>query len=161
MLEAKITSAIDEYEAGSTRPYRWLANLTPSEIDSHPVANTWSIREVVVHILDSDLAATHRMRRIAAEETPLLIAYDETAFAKNLRYDAANLTVVTELFAMNRKFTAEFLRSLPGEAFARVGVHNQRGKVTLGEMIGMYVNHLSHHEKFVMAKRAALGKALG
>lgn len=160
MLAPALATAIHDYESGATRPHRWLVGLSPSEIDSHPVPNTWSIREVVVHILDSDLAATHRMRRIAAEDTPLLIAYDETAFAKNLRYDAPNLTLVTELFAMNRKFTADFLRSLPPEAFARVGIHNQRGKISLTEMIGMYVNHLAHHEKFVMAKRAALGKPM-
>lgn len=160
MPDPTLAAAINDYEAGASRPYRWIAGLSAREIDAHPVPNTWSIREVVVHILDSDLAATHRLRRIAAEETPLLIAYDETAFVKNLHYDTANLTLVTELFAMNRKFTAEFLRTLPPEAFARVGIHNQRGKVTLGEMIGMYVNHLSHHEKFVVAKRAALGKPM-
>jgi uncharacterized damage-inducible protein DinB len=154
------TAVINDYESGSTRPARWLQGLSPGEVDSHPIPNTWSIREVVVHILDSDLAATHRMRRIASEATPLLIAYDETAFAKNLRYDAADLTLVTELFALNRKFTAEWLRTLPTEAFTRVGIHNQRGKVTLGEMIGMYVNHLAHHETFVVAKRAALGKPM-
>lgn len=153
-------AAINEYESGATRPARWLLGLSPGEVDAHPVPNTWSIREVVVHVLDSDLAATHRMRRIAAEETPLLIAYDETAFAKNLRYESANLAVVTDLFALNRTFTAEWLRTLPSEAFARVGVHNQRGKVTLGDMVQMYVNHLSHHEKFVVAKRAALGKPM-
>lgn len=160
MPDPTTTAAINSYESGSTRPARWLQGLSPIEIDSHPVPNTWSIREVVVHILDSDLAATHRMRRIASEDTPLLIAYDETAFAKNLRYDSANLTLVTDLFALNRKFTADWLRTLPDEAFARVGIHNQRGKVTLGEMIAMYVNHLAHHEKFVIAKRSALGKPL-
>jgi uncharacterized damage-inducible protein DinB len=160
MPDPTITAAINDYESGSTRPARWLQGLSPSEIDSHPIPNTWSIREVAVHILDSDLAATHRMRRIASEDTPLLIAYDETAFAKNLRYDAANLTLVTDLFAMHRTFTAGWLRTLPTEAFARVGIHNQRGKVSLAEMIDMYVNHLAHHEKFVVAKRAALGKPM-
>jgi hypothetical protein len=55
--------------------------------------------------------------------------------------------------------TAEILRRLPDAAFTRVGTHNERGKVTLGEMVDMYARHLEHHMKFLEHKKHMLRKA--
>lgn len=114
------------------------------------------MRQLVVHMLDSDLAAGHRMKRMAAEDVPLLIAYDETAFAEKL-YAGVDVNMACELFRMNRLHTGEVLRKLPAETFSRVGIHNQRGKVTLAEMVEIYIHHMDHHAPFALAKRVAMG----
>ncbi len=148
---------IDEFEAQGSRPRGWIAGLTKAQLTAFPVPGTWSVAQLVVHVLDSDMAAGHRMRRIVAEETPLLIAYDETAFASRLHYHETDLGLVVELFEAHRRHIAQWLRLLPEEAFARAGVHNQRGKVTLGQFVQIYVDHVTHHERFLLAKRRALG----
>jgi hypothetical protein len=48
---------------------------------------------------------------------------------------------------------ALILRSLPDSAWARVGVHTERGLVTLEQMN----EHIPHHVKFIHEKRQALG----
>lgn len=116
------------------------------------------MRQLVIHMLDSDLAAGHRMKRIAAEHMPLLIAYDETAFANTL-YQSLDVVLVCDLFRLNRLHTGEVLRSLPDAAFQRSGIHNQRGRLTLAEMVALYVHHMDHHAPFASAKRTALGLA--
>lgn len=151
---------IETYASQAATPIRWIAGLTPAECSAFPVPGTWSIQQLVVHVLDSDLIATHRMRRIVAEENPLLISYNETLFAQNLFYDRMELELVCDLFDANRRFTADLLRLLPDEAFRRSGVHNERGKVSLDQMLRLYVEHVDHHEKFLIAKRKALGRPL-
>jgi hypothetical protein len=152
-----VTAMIKAFAKGPELVREAYAGLSASHLDAFPVPGTWSLRQIAVHILDSDLAATHRMRRIACEETPLLIAYDETAFARSLSYEREDLGMVLDLFALNRRFTAGWLSRVPQEVFERVGVHNQRGKVSLAEMVGMYVKHVDHHLVFVRKKRAMLG----
>lgn len=154
---AVVSAAIDRYASGAATPGRAIAGLSRDQLLAHPVPGTWSIQEIVVHLLDSDLAATHRMRRIAAEEQPLLIAYDETAFAKTLSYDRDDLALVCRLFEVNREFTAAFLRRLPPEAFARTGVHNQTGIRSLLDLVGAYANHVDHHMKFLLEKKKLVG----
>ncbi len=156
MSAAHIASLIDQYEAGAPRLSALSKGLSPHQLDTRIAPGTWSVREVIVHLLDSDLAATHRMRRIASEELPLIIAYDESAFADALAYSRTDLSLVHDLFLANRRFCAAWLRTLPPEAFDRAGIHNQRGKVTLAQMVQGYIDHLAHHEKFVAGKRAAL-----
>lgn len=151
---------LETYARQAARPAQWIAGLSRDQLLAHPVPGTWSIQHLLVHVLDSDLIATHRMRRMAAEELPLLIAYDETLFARNLDYDRADPALVCDLFALNRRFTAQWLAGAPDAVFARQGVHNQRGKVSVADLLAVYVDHVTHHEKFLVEKRRALGKPL-
>jgi DinB superfamily len=140
--------------------HRIIAGLSRDDLIAHPVPGTWSIQQIAIHLLDSDLAASHRMKRIIAEDTPLLIAYDETRFAATLGYHQQSVQAAADLFRLNRLHMGEILLAQPELAFARAGVHNQRGKVTLAEMVQMYVGHVEHHMKFVRQKRDLLGKPM-
>ena len=151
---------IGAFAAGAGRIREAVAGLGREELTAFPVPGTWSIQQIVVHLLDSDLIAVHRMKRIAAEDLPLLIGYDETKFAAGLFYHDTPVADAIELFDLNRRLFVPVLERLGDEAFARAGVHNARGRVTLGQLVGDYVEHVDHHLKFVKQKRALLGKPL-
>lgn len=153
-------SLIDRYAAGAREPSRWAQGLTREELNATPVPGKWSVQQVVLHVLDSDLIASHRMKRIIAEDMPLLISYDETKFAAALFYDRMDPAKACELFALNRELTADVLRAVPDTAFERAGIHNQYGKMTLEQVVQGYVRHLEHHVTFVAEKRRLLGKPL-
>jgi hypothetical protein len=54
---------------------------------------------------------------------------------------------------------ARILRTLPQAAWARNGVHSERGLITLQEHLQLEVDHVPHHVKFNVEKRRALGLA--
>ena len=151
---------IERYARGPEQFHAAYAGLSRGDLLAFPIPGTWSIQQIAVHLLESDLIASHRMKRIVAEDRPLLIGYDETKFAQSLFYDDEPLDEVLTLFQLNRTQTARILRKLPDTAFARRGVHNERGLVTLGEMVSDYAQHLDHHLAFVVKKRTLLGKPL-
>lgn len=130
------------------------------ELLALPVPGTWSIQQIVIHLQDADAVAVDRMKRIIAEETPLLIGFDENLFVKNLSYAEQSAAEAAELLDLTRRQFVRVLRRLPESAWSRAGVHNQRGKLTLAEMLQMYVKHLDHHLNFAFDKRAKLGKPL-
>jgi hypothetical protein len=39
----------------------------------------------------------------------------------------------------------------------RVGVHSERGELSLERMLTITTNHIPHHVQFIAAKRQALG----
>lgn len=151
---------LQRYQQGPALLRASVAGLTQADLDAFPIPNTWSIRQIVVHLLDSDMAATHRIRRMLAEDTPLLIAYDETAFSHKLDYHSTDVELALRLFEDNRRFTMGTLKTLTDAAYARTGVHNQRGKVTVADMVRLYADHVHHHHAFIIKKRALLGKPL-
>jgi uncharacterized damage-inducible protein DinB len=145
-----------ESEAGDLRQV--AAGLSREQLLATPVPGTWSIQQIVLHTVDSDLVSSDRMKRIIAEDRPLLIGYDETKFAARLFYEDLEPRLACDLFEKNRQLTAEILRRLPDEAFERWGVHNERGKINLNEYLAGVVDHLQHHLKFAREKRAMVEK---
>ncbi len=149
---------IERYAAGATSPAQAIAGLSREQLNAFPVPNTWSIQQIVLHLMDSDLIGADRMKRVAAENRPpTLIGYDETAFARGLFYDQLDPRMACEVFEKNRLLTAEVLRRLPEAAFNRTGDHNEHGPMTLAELVENYVGHLDHHLKFIREKRKLLG----
>ena len=149
---------IEQYAAGGHQMRRAFAGLTRDDLLSEPVPGTWSLQQIAVHLLDSDLIGSDRMKRIAAMPLPLLIGYDESAFSKLPGANSLDIDQVCDMFDRNRQFTATILRSLPDESFLRCGIHNEIGRVSLGEMVGKYIHHLEGHLAFVATKRQILGK---
>lgn len=152
--------ALQRYVSGAGLPLRAIEGLSRDDLLAHPVAGTWSIQELIVHLMDSDLVGCDRMKRVAAMDLPLLIGYDQDAFIRTLHYDAVDVRQAAETFRLNRLTTGAMLRGLPDEAGARAGIHSERGKVTLLEFLKGYADHLDHHLKFLYEKRRALGKGM-
>jgi hypothetical protein len=155
-----VQTVLERYAGGAGMLAAAIQDLTRADFLATPVPGTWSIQQIVIHLMDSDLIASDRMKRIIAEENPTLVGFDESAFAAKLFYDKLDPLVAAEVFQKNRELTAVILRSLPAGAFERVGMHSERGALTLGKLLTTYTEHLEHHLKFVREKRALLGKAL-
>ncbi|MBL0921946.1 MAG: DinB family protein [Phycisphaerales bacterium] len=145
-------SIIERYASGADAVSESVRGLTDAQAASHPVPGKWSVRQLAVHLLDSDLVASDRMKRIAAEERPLLMGYDENRWLSRLPIDRLNLTEVGEAFALNRRITAALLRGLEDSDFDRVGVHSERGIVTLAGLVTGYIEHLDGHLIHMRAK---------
>lgn len=152
------TELIEAYARGGMMLQQALHGLRRADFLATPVPGTWSIQQIVLHLLDSDLVAADRMKRVIAEDNPTLIGFDESAFARNLFYETQDPWVAAQVFSLNRQLTADLLRHLPPAGFQRFGTHNERGRVTLGELVEMYVQHLEHHLRFLHQKRKLLGK---
>ncbi len=154
-----VSKLIDAYLVGPQTLRQAVAAMSREQLVSRPVAGKWSTLEVVCHLVDSDQAWIHRMKRIIAEDRPLFIGYDETRFARGLAYQERDLEEELTIFESMRRQMARILRTLPAEAWARDGVHNERGLLTLEQHLQVEVDHVSHHVKFIAEKRRALGLA--
>jgi hypothetical protein len=154
----EMNQLIDEFERGGEKLRQAVKGLSAADLTAFPVPGSWSIQQIVVHMQDADLVGVDRMKRIIAEENPLLVGYNETLFANKLSYHDQSVETAITLLDLARKQLAIALRKLPAEAFERSGIHTEVGKVTLGTQIKKYNEHLDHHLAFIKKKRAMLGK---
>jgi hypothetical protein len=155
---------IEKYSAGGEQLSMAIRGLTRDDLLALPPADAnlgkWSIQQVVLHIMDSDLIATDRIKRMIAEDNPTLIGYDENKFVQNLFYNEQPAELAVQIVDLNRKLFANVLRKLPDASLQRKGNHNERGPLTVGKYIQSTVDHLEHHLKFIHAKRANMGKEM-
>jgi uncharacterized damage-inducible protein DinB len=151
---------IDEFEASPAKLRRALVGLTPDDLQARPGPGKWSIQEIVIHLVDSDEIAIDRMKRILIEDNPPLLYADESAYIDRLFPHDQSIDDALTMFETGRRQFARVLRKLPDSAFERHGTHNKKGRVTLGEMVKSYAQHVDDHMKFLIGKREKLGKPL-
>ena len=159
MPQSSHAELIDAFLASLPPLRRAVEDLSPEQLQARPVPGKWSTLEVVCHLVDSDQAWCHRMKRVIAEENPLLIGYDESRFTAGLAYHQNELAEALGLLEAMRRQMARTLRAVPESAWSRTGVHSERGLVTLADMLRAEVEHVPHHLKHILEKRKAMGLA--
>jgi hypothetical protein len=125
------------------------------EADFKPSPEKWSVRQLVCHLADTQIVIAMRIRLILAEENPTLGAFDQEAWATNLDYGKRKISQAIEAFRRLRGEDYELMKDLPESAFARTGMHVERGLLTLGVMVEQQAVHVESHVKQIQAVRAA------
>jgi hypothetical protein len=158
---ADMDGRIDAYRDGARAVREATAGMSREQLLARPVPGKWSTLEVVCHLADFESILADRMKRVLAEDEPTLLGADETRFARALAYQERDLEEELALIAHTRAQMVRILRTLPAEAWQRVGRHNERGPLTLDELFAITTHHIPHHLAFVAEKRRALGLSRG
>jgi uncharacterized damage-inducible protein DinB len=144
---------IDQYEQGGARLRNAVAGLKRDDLLARPPDGSWSIQQIIIHLLDSELVFADRMKRVIAEENPPLIGYDQSRFVQKLFCDDQSAEDAVTIVELNRRNMARILRKLPPDAFLRIGTHNERGPLTLAQLLAGATEHLEHHLRFIEKKK--------
>jgi hypothetical protein len=153
-------SSVDQYARGIGLLSYATEGLAVEELSSRLGPGEWSTAQVAIHLVDSELVVADRMKRVIAEDNPPLLAFDENKWAARLAYEEQSVAIATMLFDLTRRQMLEVLRRLDDAAFARSGVHSERGRLTLADLVSGEVRHLDHHLKFIYEKRERLGRPI-
>jgi len=155
-------SYIDQYEKGGQTLRDAVRGLSREEMLKTPPASAgiglWSIHQIVIHLMDSDLIGTDRMKRLIAEDRPHVFGYDESKYVSSLFYHEQSVEDALTMIDLNRKNFAKVLRKLPDAAFERTGTHSEAGEIKVGVQVKKYNEHLVYHIDFIHKKRKWLGK---
>lgn len=150
---------VAEYLAGPSKLRQAVKGMTAEQLKARPVAGKMSTLEVVCHLVDFDPVYVERMKRAIALDNPTLLGADENEFAKKLCYHDRDVEEELQVLEFTRKSMARVLKAMPLETWDRVGMHNERGPMTVEKMVNTITNHIPHHLKFIEEKRKALGLA--
>jgi len=155
MDAAERRSLIDQYRVGIGDVQRALDGATPEELDRRPAPKEWTAREVAHHLADSETMSTIRLRRLLAEDEPLIHAYDEKEFATRLHYDRP-VDQSIAVFAAVRTSNLELLAALTEPEWQRAGTHSEDGPYSVETWLRIYAAH--GHDHADQIRRAREGR---
>ncbi len=108
---------------------------------------------------DSESNGYIRLRRLIAEDEPVIVAYDQDEYARRLHYDRPIATSLAVLAAV-RASSLELLEALTPEEWARSGQHSDSGRYSVDDWLAVYARHPHDHAAPDPA-RPRLGAAAG
>ena len=129
-----------------------LAGITDAELDHPAPDGGWTARQVVHHLADSEATAYVRLRRLIAEDDPLIQGYDEPEFARRLHYDrpiGSSLAVLRSV----RMASLELLESLTAAEWERQGTHEESGAYSVDRWLEIYAGHSHDHASQIRAAK--------
>jgi hypothetical protein len=136
---------IDQYEAGYSEVVNALEGFPPENLSSHPLPNKWSAREIVHHLADSESTSALRLRRLIAEDGPVIQGYDQDEYAKRLKYNEREMVPALAAFRAARETTSQILRLMTESDWQREGEHTESGRYTTEDWLRIYAAHAHNH----------------
>jgi hypothetical protein len=119
--------------------------LQPSLLDKPYREGGWTARQVIHHLADSHLNAYIRTKWTLTEDTPLIKAYNEKAWAETPEVNADPHISIELLEALHKKWVL-LLRELQPSDLQKSFLHPETNKhVPLDRMIALYAWHGEHH----------------
>ena len=122
-----------------------LAGHSQADLRWTPTPGRWSIAEIVAHLGDAEIVSAYRMRAILAAPGTPLQAYDQNDWMRAQRHESSDPHTSLALFAGLRAAQVRLLRGLGDEELDRFGLHAERGKESLRQLIGLYAGHDLNH----------------
>jgi len=124
---------------------RVVEGLTVQQLTTHTLPGEWTIAQNIHHLADSHMNAYIRCKLIMSEERPELKPYDQDQWALFADATSADLsTSLGILTNLHARWTI-FWKSLPEEAWSRVGLHPEIGAVSMAEQLRSYAEHGEAH----------------
>jgi hypothetical protein len=146
---------LERYRAGSAAVDAALAGVGDDELDRPAPGGGWTARQVAHHLADSEAMAYTRLRRLIADDDPVVIqGYDEPRWAERLHYSRPIAESVAVVHAV-RAASAALLDALTPADWHRVGTHTEGGAYSVARWLEIYAEHPHEHAAQILAARGA------
>jgi hypothetical protein len=133
---------LNSFEKGYELIIAKLNQCPEKFLDYKPTPTSWSAREIIIHLVDSEANSYVRMRIGIAENGQPVTPYDQNKWAENLQYENQSLADNLELFKNLRSTTHKVLAKLNKDDWDN---YFERGRITLVQHIQMAVEHVNVH----------------
>jgi len=142
---------VERYRDGHRVVMDALKGIKPEELD-RSASGEWTPREIAHHLADSEMTSAIRIRRLLAEDKPVIHAYDEEAYAHKLTSDRP-IEPSLEAMRWAREASAQLLERMTDEDWQRTGTHSESGPYTAENWLTIYAAHAHDHADQIKRSR--------
>jgi hypothetical protein len=156
MSPAERRALIERYANGPALLEAAFARVPIEARQWRPAPGKWSAHEIIVHCADSEANAHMRIRYLVTEKEPLIVGYDQDAWASDMNYHAHPLEPALACIRAVRANTVPLLNRLTEAQWSKVGRHTEHSK-PYGALTWLetYAEHLEVHTRQLERNLAA------
>jgi len=137
-----------EFEAQPARLTQLLGDLPAGEDSKLHEPYTWTLKQLMGHLLDTERIFATRFLRIAANDPTPNPGYEQNGYVANYDYENVTMQDLLEEFAALRKSTAMLVRRTGEEQLSRKG-KSSGADLTPRAAFFLMGGHVVYHEEII------------
>lgn len=132
---------VEVIEATPQKLETLLGKLSSEQIEKRPAPGRWSVREIMAHLADCEIAFGFRLRQGAAGVD--IQPFDQDDWARN--YGTYSFAAAMTTYRALRAWNVTFVRSLTDQQKAFEINHPERGTMSVWTIVETMAGHDLHH----------------
>lgn len=126
----------------------YIVSLSKDQLDIRYAPDKWTIREVIMHIVDTEKIFAYRTLAASREDTQDLPGFDQDTYITN--YDSSHLDVsyLSQYYLTTRAATLILFEGMQDKDWKKIG-HMSGYKMRLNAMPYMIAGHIMHHKQIL------------
>lgn len=144
---------IAEFESQPAALSELLSNLPEGEDAKLHQPYTWTLKQVMGHLIDTERIFATRLLRIAASDPTPNPGFEQNDYVDNFDYKDVPMQNLLEEFSVLRKASAMLVRRCSDQQLSRKGTSSGK-EMTARAAFFLMGGHVAYHEE-IMRKRLA------
>ena len=120
-----------------------VRGLSAAELEKTSGPGKWSVREILAHLADCEIAFSMRLRGALADEHHVVQPFDQDAWAK--RYAGYRADEALAAFTGLRAWNVRLLGGVAESEYAKPVTHPERGQMTFRDLVETIAGHDENH----------------
>ena len=148
---AKDKSLLPALKTGGKDMKELMKNIPEEKWDFAYEKGKWSVKEVLIHLIDTERVMCYRSLRIARNDKTPIPGFEQDDYIKAVDAAVRSPKSIIKEYKAVRKATLVFFKYLDDETLARTGIasDNEISVAALGYIIA---GHENHHSKVLVEK---------
>jgi uncharacterized damage-inducible protein DinB len=128
-----------------------ILSLPEEKLDYKYAENKWTIKEILVHIIDGERVFAYRALRFARNDATELPGFEQDDYVLYSRANERSIEDILEEYEAVRNATIALFKGLPEDSFLRIGTANDN-QATVRALAYQIAGHELHHMKVIKEK---------
>jgi len=135
---------LEQYQANLHATRELILSFRPEQLARPCAEGEWTIKEILVHMMDTERIFCYRALRIARNDLTPLPGFEQDDYVPYSRANEREGEALLAEYAAVRQATLTFFESLDGQAILRAGTVNGN-RVSVRALVWMIAGHELHH----------------
>jgi len=144
----KADSAAEAVENHAADILNFYNSLPAEQADFAYAEGKWTLRELLLHVIDAERVFSYRCMRIARNDATPLPGFDENAYTANAQAANRSLESLKEEFTALRRASDIFIATLSNDQLQHTGVASNN-PITANAIAFIMYGHLLHHMNII------------
>jgi DinB family protein len=119
-----------------------IEGATDALLNRRSPAGKWSVRAILAHLAEDELASSWRYRQMIEHNGAPLLGFDQDEWARLGNYESWSATEALSMFRLLREANLRMFGTLTPEEWQRHGFHAERGRITVEDL----ARHMAAHD---------------